>query len=292
MALGAAVEYLIASFVAHIDPVLLADRNSPLSMVALSRHNKSGRLDLRAHRTAKLTDQVRYISLAFPTLNLAARVDSVMEVRNAAAHAALTGRSAAAEAAVACVSIVGDLHVHQIEWEEEDFWGEELQPLVRELRDVRSTEVSRRVATKLAAARDTVSVLSAGLSDTDRERALSILEGRPVPVRLPHDWQQTPWKCPACERMGKLTYIRERAEEITTESIYDHNGQFDSEWFVHEVYGLPAEFRCSVCGLFLDEASGEMEPFAPMNRQVELQPEPADESVLDWEPDEDWLRGR
>ena len=84
---GAAIEYLLRAVLALHDPVLLADRRSPTSVVALSRANSGDALDIRGLRTVNYGEALQLLKIIQPTLTIDAEVRFVMDLRNAAAGA-------------------------------------------------------------------------------------------------------------------------------------------------------------------------------------------------------------
>lgn len=290
MAMGAAAEHLLSSAVVAIDPVLLADPRDFASAVSLSRANKSGRLDPAKLRTAPWDRQLRILEEVHVSIRIRSDMTSLMTTRNAAAHAALVTTSNLGEAAVALARVVEDLHTALPHRDEGSFWGDRFIDTVKELRDVRSSATRQRVSAKIAHAKDALEKILFGLTEDGRARTLVALEARLTAATV-IDAETVEEECPACGRQGELSLLTEKQDEPRYEADYDRDGTPMAEYAVFGVLGYPTLFQCPVCGLSLEQDELELYPNLSADRDLDEVWEDAGDH-FDYEPDEDWLRGR
>jgi hypothetical protein len=295
-AVGAAAEYLGRAVVASHDPLLLAKHDSADSQIMLSRANQSGALDPRTLRTADSHLIWQLLIALRPRFKPHATsggnkppsaVSVVMGARNAAAHMALVDREFLEDAALALITIVESLHPVDGR-EEPDFWPSELTPTIQLLKDEKSTEVARRVQAKIVYARAQLERLLSGMNAEEQERTQAMLEARSLPMMSPGRHEDVEQTCPACTRLGVATYLVEEGEpeggwRETRGGSYAHAG------WTRELYRYASMFQCPVCGLHLE--ADEFPP-AGIPTELDLDWEEIEDPVMDWEPDEDELRGR
>lgn len=285
---GAAAEYLVRATIAAQDPVLLADRRTPASLVALSRANTAAPLDLRKLKTVGIMEAVEMLGMIHPALSITTDARLIMDVRNAAAHLALVDVELLAEAVAKLVQITGGL-LDVLGTDEEAFWGADLVDVVAAMKDEYATAVTRRVQAKLAHARTELERLVGSLTAEDRERTLVILESRSVPWITGDAHAEQPQPCPACGRRGLATYSKDRGDDFEEEYVYDQHGDPEDTYLTVDVYFRFSLFQCPVCSLYLEQ--GE-EVATSIPEELEPQREMAIGFLDSWEPDEDWARGR
>lgn len=290
IAVGAAAEYLLACVVVNIDPVLLADPADVSSAVTLSRRNPVAPLSPRKFRSAVWGRQVAIVQEAFQSVNIREDLRFLIELRNAAVHAALTDKKELVDAVSRMVRVVDALLPLVPQHKEADYWGSRL-PVAVEMRDRRSNAVRQRVAAKLAEARARYwSRVTELVLEKPAEAALLVaLEARPVAALL-DDSAQQPAKCPACSRQGELSYLKVRSEEVQSEVIYDRDLEPEDIYFFRAVTGTPSLFQCPVCDLEL--RAEELAGFDHLTDEIDLDDEPVDRADYWGEPDEDYLRFR
>lgn len=209
---GAAAEYLLRALLCLHDPALLAARNHPASAIALSRANVNSALDTRGLRTISFGEALELVRLIYPATNIDSDFRFVMELRNAAAHMAMTDRESLKHAALRLVQIVSKVHIH-LNRSEDDYWGDSLATLIRTMKDERATALSRTVEAKFTRARQVIAELTRELSPGDAEAVLIAREGRSV--RWAGDDEEE-HACPVCRRSGRLVVSIDRGDPILT----------------------------------------------------------------------------
>lgn len=290
IAVGAAAEYLLACVVVSIDPVLLADPADVSSAVTLSRRNATAPLNPRKFRSATWGRQVAIVQEAFQVVNVRDDLRFLIELRNAAVHAALTDKKELEDAVSRMVSVVDTLLPLVPHHAEADYWGPRIS-VAAELRDKRSNAVLQRVAAKLVEARTRYrSRVTELVLGTAAEAALLVaLEASPVPSLL-EDAERESATCPACGRVGELSYLKVRSEEVQDEVIYDRDGEPEDFYYFRAVTGTPTLFQCPVCELQLE--GEELAGFNHLTDEIDLDDERVDRADYWGEPDEDYLRFR
>ncbi|KQV05016.1 hypothetical protein [Leifsonia sp. Root112D2] len=295
--IGAAVEYLGRAVVASHDPLLLARHDSVESQIMLSRANTSGALDPRTLRTTdssmiwgllqKLNPKFAPHAGSRGKGNPPSLVSMVMGVRNSAAHMALVDKAYLEDATRALIIIVESLHPLEAK-QEADFWPPDLMPTIQVLKDENSTAVARRFQAKLVYARAQLERLLNGMNAEEQERTQAMLEARSLPLMSLVRHKDVEQTCPACARLGVATYLIEEGE---SEGGWQETrgGSYARSGWSRALYPFASMFRCPVCGLHL-----EAEEFTPAAIPTELDEEweEIDDPFIDWEPDEDYLRGR
>jgi hypothetical protein len=291
IAVGAAAENLLSSVVVFIDPVLLAEPNDVASAVALSRVNISSPLSLRTLRTGTWGRQLSIVQAVYPTVSIRDDIRSLLEIRNAAAHAALTDRDQLAEAVVRLVRVVDAILPLLPHRTPVSYWTDRLSGVVSELRDQRSNETARRVAAKLATARALVEARVAAMlgNEAALELFLATLESVTTPWTVADATEESK-TCPACGRIGELSYVKIRDEVAQSETNFDRDGFPENVFYFVGVTGVPTLFQCPVCELQLE--GEELAAFAELRDEVHLDSEEVDDPGYGYEPDEDELRGR
>lgn len=275
---GAATEYLIRAVLCLHDPVLLAARNHAPSVVALSRANPVSPLDTLQLRTISYGEALDLLRVIHPSLGLDSDVRAVMDLRNAAAHMAMTNSATLKEAAVRLVQIVSKIH-GLLNRAEADYWGVSLAPVIQAMQDEHVTALARTVEAKFARARQLLAELTRDLSPGDAEAVLVAREARSV--RWAGD-EEEEHECPVCNRSGWFVVATEKGEP------YEYYYSDDISWHV-EVFRWPTMFQCPVCDLVLED---DELAAAGLPTELDSRDEETEDPYADWEPDEDYLRGR
>lgn len=290
IAAGAAAEYLVACVVVNIDPVLFADPADIASAVTLSRRNGAQSLNPRKFRSATWGRQVSIIESAHPGVSIRADLQSLIELRNAAVHAALTDGKELGDAVSRMVRVADTLLPLVPQHTEANYWGPRLEVAV-EMRDMRSTAVLQRVAAKLAEARARfrTRVTELALEPAAEAALILALEASPVPLLI-EDSAEDRAECPSCSRQGHLSYRKVRSDDIQTEIEYDRDGAPEVMLYWQPVLGTPTLFQCPVCELQLEDE--ELQGFDHLTDEIDLDDEPADQADYWGEPDEDYFRDR
>jgi hypothetical protein len=290
IAAGAAAEYLVACVVVNIDPVLFADPADIASAVTLSRRNGAQSLNPRKFRSATWGRQVSIIEAAHQGVAIRADLQFLIELRNAAVHAALTDGKELDDAVSRMVRVVDTLLPLVPRHTEADYWGTRLAVAV-EMRDKRSTAVRQRVAAKLAEARARFRARVTELVLEPAAEAALILALEASPVRWQvDDSHQDSAECPACAHQGELSYTKVRSDDIQSEVIYDRDETPEDIVYWRPVMGTPYMFQCPVCELELE--GEELRGFDHLTDEIDLDDEPVSHADYWGEPDEDYLRGR
>lgn len=296
MAIGSTAEYLARAALAFHDPLLLAKGDDAESQIMLSRANAIDPLDparLKTIDTNLVWRLLLRINQALaPLVNggdqRSAPTALVMGVRNAAAHMALVDGPQLEAAARALVAIVAALHPVGNR-EERDFWPADLTATVQLLKTQNSSAAARRSQAKIDVARIYLRELLDGMPLSEQERTQAFLESRDVYFSTLERHRQVQVACPSCNRRGVITYLIEEGdpehggyEETPGGSYVDHG------WSRSLTFNATA-FQCPVCNLQLgpDEFEG-----AGLPTVLNDEWEEAEDPYADWEPDEDYFRGR
>ncbi len=289
LAIGSAAEYLARAALANHDPLLLAAHTSAKSLIMLSRANSTGPIspsDLRTIAISEVWTRLGQINTRL-TPEVLAATKHVMNVRNAAAHMALVETADLEKAARALVSIIDALHPVGNR-DEGDFWPDSLRDSVQLLRLNIATVAQRRAQAKIDLAREHYRSLLQGVMPAERERTQVFLEDRGVHFVARERLRKESAVCPACGRRGTVTYLVEEGEP---EHSFDETrgGMFVDYGWSRVLSFSAAVFQCPVCDLQLspDEFSG-----VDLDVDLEDETEDIEDPYADWEPDEDYLRGR
>lgn len=278
---GAAVEWLVRAALAAHSPSLLADRNSPDSLLAFSNVNTPAIPDVSKLRTIKMAEALALIMKIDPTLPVRSDIEEVMAVRNGAAHLAAVSQSSLPDTAARLARIVHAL-LPLLERTESEFWTARLLPLSVTLRAEFETVLRARIESKLTAARARVTQMVDGLSEDARESTLRLLENRPVPWTVAEDVEERSHPCPACGRKSQLTYLRIKGEmgEVVVEE--SQHGDVDAYVLV-PVTLVPALLQCPVCALMLDAGEDDFSQFPEITELAADEDEVVD--VSNYNPD-------
>lgn len=255
----------------------------------LSRANSTGPItpsDLRTVAISEVWKRLRQINTRL-TPQVIASNEQVMNVRNAAAHMALVDTAELEKAARALISIVEVLHPIGNR-DEGAFWPDSLRDSVQLLRLNIATVAQRRAQAKIDVAREHYRSLLQGMMPGEQERTQVFLEERGVHFVARERLRKEPAQCPACGRRGTVTYIVDEGEP---EHAFDESpgGMFLDYGWSRVLSFSAAIFQCPVCNLQLspDEFAG-----VDLDVVLDVESEDIEDPYADWEPDEDYLRGR
>jgi hypothetical protein len=257
--IGAAAEWLIRAALAAHSPGLLADRRSHDSMLALSNIGANVAIDVTQIRTIATTEAVSLLLKIDPGLGIRADAEFVMDVRNSAAHLALVNPGSLEEAAKRLVRLVTAL-LPMADVSSETYWTAELIPLASKLFETSVGDLSARIESKLAAARNRLEQITRGLGHEEKEATLRLLESRPVRWTVAEEVEDRIHTCPACGRTAQLTYLRLRDEEGELVVDEQYRGEVDA-FVLIQVTLIPTLLQCPVCGLILNALDDEFSGF-------------------------------
>lgn len=248
--MGVAAETLLMACVATIEVSFLA--NDPASKVALSRSgNPSGKLDPTRLRTIEWDEARRILLEKDPSLGgLQALLKGVMGTRNAAAHAALTDSEDLGTSVVSLVSIVSLLHPH-LEFEEVDFWGPQIAPMVTELKDKLTSKIRQSKLAKIINAQKAFELIKERFPGKHLDAYVQTAFDRPLPT-FANGWdgdheRSEEHDCPACGYTGNVFFLGFDDGEVTQ----GYDDQSDSEYVEVYVQFTAYGFECPVCNLSL-----------------------------------------
>ncbi|KQR22467.1 hypothetical protein ASF79_09545 [Agreia sp. Leaf335] len=298
LSIGAAAEYLGRAVVAFHDPLLLAKPGSIDSQIMLSRANTSGALDHAILRTVDSASVWKMLETLRPTFaphmknrdkeKLPSLVNRVMWNRNAAAHMALVEQTDLEDAVRALVTIVESLHPLGSS-SENDFWPADLMPTVALLKDKNSKAAALSFEAKLASAKARVANLLSGMSTSEAERFQRALEARDISSLVLDRHRDVYQSCPACGRGGTAVYLVLEGDPKSEGYEETRGGSYVDYGWSRPLNFYALTFRCPVCGLDLEP---EEFSFAAIPIELDEDYEATDDPYEDWEPDEDYLRGR
>ena len=239
---GTAIEHLTKSFLASLHPALIVDKGDFDSLLILTGHaehaKKSRGTDLR---TVGLTEACQRVRQVLPTFRPEPRLSVLSNVRNAAAHLAITSRNDICQAVQGMVVLATPL-LEALDASPEAFWRE-FADVASVLRDDALAEVDRVVASKLESARQTLRQRLEGLHTSARKAVLSAIAGK---THWTQDYEH-PQTCPVCKQAACLIC------QLWTEETDTQPHPADGSPMPH-AYALIDGFYCSACELELDNA--------------------------------------
>ena len=274
VAAGLAVEHALKFRLARESPLLLADGASKAWLQnarELSKARDNAELLPPEVRTITALEAFDRVVVLDPTCaRIRPAVESIMSVRNSQAHMGVIGSGDVREVfaqfarAIETVLVVSGT-----------FWAPH-EPLVRTLLDEFAAAVAKRVQEKLARARLVFERRFGGLASEIRIGAIELALNTLI-AQIRDDTVSV--ACPACSSSALLGGIN-RVESIDTHSDYPGYAVFlEAEWL-----------RCAACELRL-EGEEELEE-AGVDLVVENNEVDVGDLFGDYEPDEDYFRGR
>lgn len=250
--MGVATETLLMACVASIEVSLLA--NDAPSKVNLTRKgNPTGKLSPTGLKTISW-DEARKIVYEQDKTGLKALeadIRVIMNTRNSAAHAALTDSDDLGTSVVKLVNVVALLHPH-LDFEEADFWGAQIAPMVAELKDKLTTKIRQAKLAKIINAEKAFEQVRerfpGDLLDIYVQTALE----RPLPSFLEGEESEhekvEQEECPSCGFNGTLFFVGYDDGEV----VKQYHDQFDETYIETYVQFAVHAFVCPVCNLSLD----------------------------------------
>jgi len=236
---GTAVELFAKTYLASIDPALLADKGDRDTVLILGGRGALATADPLLMKTIGAFDALRLAKYLYKDLPWLQQDAVSLRVRNAAVHMALVRSDELRFAVVQMCRLIESL-MAPLELDREHFWGSHAASVADYLLDEAKTERARIVAAKKAAAQRYLSRLLLGLDDEIRRVMLAALSGRPPNTSI--DYQEAQ-ECPVCGQQGWLICSVERGD-VRQEAEGD--GGF-SAWADQIAY--PYIFECPVCQL-------------------------------------------
>ncbi|WP_157519393.1 hypothetical protein [Modestobacter sp. Leaf380] len=274
ISVGCAVELLSKALVADISPALLGDRGDRDSLLHLTDHGSLARKTPTEVKSIFAVEAVAAANHVHPSLNWRPVDSLTFRVRNASAHMALVEIDDLRKAVIELLRFVESAVVVR-GTDAASFWGSSLVALAAGLLDEAATASQQAVARKQAAARIRLDLLLGPLDKAGRAVVLASLSGRKT-VMAEHEEAAA---CPVCEQQGWLLCGVDRGPVQ-----WDDGGNP----YV-EPLAWPYEFVCPVCGL---ELEGDELQAAGFPEEVELDLDLDPIEAFEYEPDEDWIRGR
>ncbi|MDG4818275.1 hypothetical protein O7628_22590 [Micromonospora sp. WMMD956] len=275
---GCAVELLAKAFLASVEPGLLAEKGDRDTILILSGNANLASARIAEMKTVGALEALKIAKHLHPSLSFNLQSDQVvLRVRNSAAHMGMVlPDELRAAVAVMCRLVEGLLAALLLE--RDKYWGDHAIGVVDEILDVAKSEVRRIVAAKIAVAERRFAGLVSGLDAAGRAVVLSALSRRDPYTTADHN---EPYQCPACKQQGWLVcHVDEGQPEIG----YDDDG---TQYSFAPRTAYPFFFECPVCELELEE-----EELAELDYPMEIELDPNSDPYSNYEPDEDWVRGR
>ncbi|MEU0150325.1 hypothetical protein [Micromonospora fulviviridis] len=275
---GCAVELLAKAFLASVEHGLLAEKGDRDTVLILSGNANLTSARITEMKTVGAMEALKIAKHLHPSLPFNVQSDQVvLRVRNAAAHMGLVlPEELRAAIAVMCRLVDGLLPALSLERDE--YWGSHAIGVVDEILDQAKSEVRRTVAAKIAAAERRFATLVSGLDAAGRTVVLAALSRRDPNTFADHN---EPKECPACEQQGWLVcHVDESQPEVA------YGGGGTPHTFATRL-AYPFIFECLVCELELED-----EELLEVDFPMEIELEPNHDPYADYEPDEDWFRGR
>ncbi|KQP55885.1 hypothetical protein [Agreia sp. Leaf283] len=255
LSFGLATEYLVMSALASLDVALLADDKNAYSKIALSKAGEGSPIAVAKLRTVVWGVAVKLLNEHEPYLRVP-DIESVMNVRNAAAHVAMVSREGTEDALTKMLTIVQALHRYLSAFEEDDYWGPDCVPVVHNLRDEHANKMRATYDVQILAARARLRVLDSGISQGERDHVYATLEERTAAEAkaLNPDLQAAHFHaCPACTREGITIWNRYVHDDFENQETYESAMGNDAPDVTASVSFDAVAFLCLVCGLKLSE---------------------------------------
>lgn len=274
---GIALEHFAKAYLASQSPALLVDMkgdfDSLLVQLGMGSHAKAG----KRPRTVSGADALKRARQLLPSLRTVNEVslNEVLEERHGVLHAG-RGRGNAPSELVAASLIAITTLMDVLGMEEGERWGP-FGELVSKVVEDRARDVEVRVAQKRVVAEARFIALIKSLSGTPFQE--QVLVAREVSFPISADYVEQ-FSCPVCKRKAQT------AGFVDIEWEYDTDGQIRGL----QTYS-PFVLSCSVCGLSLLTSEELVAAGVPESWELEEWAN-ADDYPDDYEPDEDFARGR
>jgi len=246
---GQALELMAKSFLAQINPVLIADPRDPTSVIIGGGGHllSPSQVNLSKAKTVEARVAWQYVmSLTAGRSRLSLlEVEVVLRRRNSAAHLGLVDREDLMSTVSNMVCAVEELRrLHHGMIESTQFWRDS-EPLIADL-IARKGEVKRQMFTsKLHAARDRFKLQ---FDSIDEDRRASVVLALQLSHQLNEEIELNA-RCPVCQSMGWVEY----SDDTYTLGLITETGGDGEELLFEEPFREALKFRCPVCRLELDD---------------------------------------
>lgn len=249
--MGVAAETLLMACVSSIEVSWLAEGEASKLLLKPST-NPTGRLDPGELRTIDWDAARRLMLHKDPKLGgLHPLLKSVMNTRNAAVHAAITENEDLGKSVVNLVHIVSLLHPH-LDFEEGDYWGPTIEPMVTELKDKLTTAIRQSRIAKIINAQKSFEAVKHRFPGPHLDDYVETSLARPLPSYLDDprsEFEKTEEReCPACGFTGNLFFVGTYSGG--GRALFDERD--DEPAIEIEVAYHAVAFECPVCTLQLD----------------------------------------
>jgi hypothetical protein len=244
---GTALEQLTKSYLAEIDPSLIAgtDFDSLLHVRGLSKHATRSRLRMKTISLREALDRAGQLVPTIPPL--ASDLGLLVDVRNGVAH---MGRAEPGTVEVvfvpflkACEELLANMNVEQVR---SNFWGD-YTPMVETRLSDSAQEAEVRASEAITAARLVFEGRFRGMGQDFRDSAVRFLEQQYVLT----DYEEDLVKCPSC---GYLA-LASGTSDVTWDADWDYeDGVSTLVGATPTVRLVPYRLDCRICGLELDGA--------------------------------------
>jgi hypothetical protein len=271
---GCAVEHLSKACLAKVSSALLLERADVDSVLHLTGNGHLAKSSPTSVRTLGATAALTALKKLVPNFPYTTADEVLFRVRNAAVHMALLSNGELNEAITSMVRLCDSL-VEMSHWERDDFWGESAVAAADAVADKAATELRSRIAAKTAAALVRLNQLTVGLDRRAAGALLDALSDGDGNTLMDYEQRQI---CPVCKHSGWLSCA-------VDEQGHEHDTGEGDYWEITSRTAWPHVFECSVCNLYLE--GQELREFSEIPQFIELPLENED-----YEPDEDYLRGR
>ncbi|WP_214542316.1 hypothetical protein [Curtobacterium flaccumfaciens] len=277
IAAGSASEYLHTAVIIAVDPMLLADPRHPQSLLMLSRHNRDLTVRHAELRSIAMTRKIALVHEMFPDLAVREAATKLAARRNAAVHAGILDTEDVAQLLQWLVAVGDALEPLIANPSNIIFWPDQFEGTIQSLRDDAATAAEKLREARLEAARESLRILTLGLSAEAIPPFVAALEGAGRSRRTePADDRA----CPACGNLGWVSCVR-----ATTFPTVQGGDVGDLA-----IVGVPTRFNCAVCGLELD--SNELLQFDNLSTVITLDEQPdwsliSPDDYPNWDSDTD-----
>lgn len=250
LSFGLATEYLVMSALAALDVALLADHNSSYSKLALSTARAGLGINIKQLKTVNYGAALKVLLEHRPYV-VNKDVESVMGIRNAAAHMAMGTQQDNADAMSAFLKVVEGLHRYRPTLAEDDYWGADCVAVVHNLRDAQVNQQKAEFDALVLAARDRKRTLDEQVAPSEREHVYSGLENRLVAEAqtwTPDSRSASEHACPACGRTGRVGWTRHLWDDFEQDATYESVTDGSAPAISVTVEREATDFKCLVCG--------------------------------------------
>ncbi|WP_223624099.1 hypothetical protein [Microbacterium sp. EST19A] len=262
LSFGLATEYLIMSALASLDVALLADHTSTYSKLALSTARAGLGLNIKQLKTVNYGTALKVLLEHRPYV-VNKDVDSVMGIRNAAAHMAMGTQQDNSDAMSAFLKVVEGLHRYRPTLVEDDYWGADCLDVVQNLRDEQVNQQKADFDALVLAAKTRKQALDEQVPASEREHVYSGLESRLVEEaqKWPSESRSaSEHPCPACGRTGRVGWTRHLWDDFEQVATYDSVTDGSAPAILVTAEREATDFKCLVCGFEIGKSGIHLLP--------------------------------